>query len=182
MKDKKSPEYIAVSLLFYSFIIAMLVFVIFRFCGIAWFSQNYVPFETNKFWYYTISILLKCFEGTIILMILSKIKLWYAILIALVYSFIIFFIQNLTIEFCLDIIYTFSIPFIFNNNKDKSIIYSFIYFIGVCLYQLLMSFARYNMTFIGKYDLGYAFLSLIDYRFFLISILLFKILYNKRRL
>lgn len=169
----KNPETTAVNLLFYSFIICMLVFTVFRFTGILWFSQAYVPFEINSVGYYIISVLLKTYEGTIILKILTNLKMRNCIILALSYSLLIFIIANPNLEFMLDIIFTVSIPFIFNKNKEASIIHSSMYFVLICAYQLLMSFSRYNMTFTGKYDLGYALLSTIDYRLFLIIILLF---------
>lgn len=175
MKDNKnkSPEYIAISLLFYSFLICMIVFAIFRFCGIAWFSQTYIPFNTNIVIYYIASSILHIYEAFLIIKTLTNIKWYYGLIIAIIYDLLSYLILSLQVQFIADIIYTFSIPFIFNKDKDKSIKKSTIFMILIMLYQLVMSFSRYNMVFDGKYDLGYALLSIIDYRIFLLVIFIY---------
>ena len=168
-----NPEYTVVNLLFYSFIICMLIFMVFRFLGILWFSQSYVPFEVNPIGYNIISILLKTFEGAIILKILTKLKTHYCTILAIMYSLLIFILNQPNLEFILDIVFIVSLPYIFNDNKEQSIINSSLYIVLISAYQLLMSFSRYSMSLAGKYDLGYALLSVIDYRVFLIVVLLF---------
>ena len=173
----KSPESIALDLLFYSFIISMVVFAIFRFFGIAWFAQDYTPVLISEPGYYIISTLFKVFEGVIILRVLTNLKLRYCLCYATGYALLVLVLHNPAISTILDFVYTTSIPFIHNADKDKSIKHSVLYILTVCAYQLIMSFGRYGMPATAKWDLGYAFLSLIDYRIFLIIILL----YVKRR-
>lgn len=179
MKDKKTPENIASNLLFYSFIVCMVIFALFRLCGVGVFSQDYQPFIVSEVGYYIISVLFKVFEGVIILSVLTKLKLRYCLLYAVAYALLVLLMQNSMASTILDFVYTTAIPFIHNKDKDQSIKYSSIYILVVCFYQLLMSFGRYGMPTNAKWDLGYAFLSLIDYRAFLIVILLFT---KKRRI
>lgn len=181
MKDKKSPEYIAVSLMFYSFIVAMIVFAVFRFCGIAWFSQDYKLIEIDSTLHNLINFIFKVFEGTFIMLILTKLKTRYCLLISILYSILLLLIQQPTIEFCLDVIYIVSVPFIFNKDKNNSIIKSTIYIALISLYQIMMSFARYSIDLSGKYDLCYTLLGVIDYQLFIVVIYLYKIIRNKRR-
>ncbi len=177
MKDKKSPEYIAVSLMFYSFIVAMIVFAVFRFCGIAWFSPEYVSYSISEPLYYIITSVLHILEGYIIMRVLTNESFIKCILIAFIYDLLTYLIMllpfNNEILFVFDIIYIVSIPFIFNQNKDMSIINSCVFILFIALYQVIMSFSRYAMIYTAKYDVIYSLLSLIDYKCFLIVLLLF---------
>lgn len=171
-KDK-SPKYIATTLMFYSFIVCMLIFAIFRFCGLFYFSKDYESLETSEVVYRLITGLYHCLEGYLILKILTD-KKWYVCLpFALAYTIIAKFVNNSMVSFLLDTLFTFSIPFIFNKDKDKSIIKSSLFMLVICIYQMVMSFGRYSVDIINKFDLFYAIVSTIDYKLFLVSILLF---------
>lgn len=172
-KEKKSPEQIALNLLLFAFIIGMAVFAVFRFCGLAWFTQEPVPTICNERIYYIVSSALHIFEGYVILRILTRTKWYNCLLIAVLYDALFYFIpMSANIQFACDVLYMTSIPFIFNNNKEKSILSSCLLILGLSAYQLAMSFSRYSMSLAGKYDVSYALLSLIDYRCFLIILLL----------
>lgn len=182
MKDKnKSPEYIAVSLLFHSFIIAMIIFALFRIIGVAWFSQDYVTMEVSPLADRIIMSAYHLLEGFLILKILTKQKWWVCLLCALCYTGLQQLNLNMYVTFALDVIYTFSIPFVFNKNKEKSILMSMLFFVGICSYQYLMMFGRYDLVIVGKYDVVWQILSTIDYKIFLIVILLFKTIKSIKR-
>lgn len=174
-QENKTPEHIALSLLLYSFIIAMCVFALFRAFNIGIFANGYISIETSEVMYYAISMVFYTYEGFLMLKILTNLR-WYCCLpIACCYTVLANLIGNRTIIMLLDLVYAFSIPFIFNKDKDKSIKHSTLYFVGVCIYQFIMSFGRYDVTTLGKYDIGYAVLSFIDYRIFILIILLNKL-------
>lgn len=174
-QNKRTPESIAISLLLCSFIIAMFIFALCRACNIGIFAKGYISIETPKIVYYTISILMHIYEGFLILKILTNMRALPCLILAIAYTGLVNIVNNRTVIFLLDILYAFSIPFIFNKDKESSIKHSTYYFIGVCIYQIIMSFGRYDLTTLGKYDLGYAALSFIDYKLFLSTILLYKL-------
>lgn len=176
--ENKSPEYIAITLLFYSFIIAMCIFAILRACNIGIFANGYIPIETSEPTYHLITKALYVLEGFLILKILTKIKWYIALSLATAYMLLVNIINNTVINFILDVLYIVCVPFIFNENKERSIINSVCFILGISTYQLLMSFGRYVISIMHKYDLGYAILSIIDYKLFLITIKLYQI---KRR-
>lgn len=172
----KNPKYIATTLMFYAFIVCMVIFALFRFCGLFYFSKSYESFETSEFMYRLVTGLYHLLEGYLILRILTNQK-WYTCLpIALAYCVLAKFINNQGLLFFLDVVYIVSIPFIFNEDKEKSVNYSSIFILAVLVYQMLMSFGRYSVDSLNKFDLFYAIVSTIDYKLFLISIL-----FNKKR-
>lgn len=177
-QENKSPEYIALSLLFYSFIIAMTLFAVCRALNIGIFANGYISIDSSELVYHIITKALHLLEGFLILKILTKLKWYYALSIALVYTVLVNVIGNVTLNFLLDVMYIINVPFIFNENKEQSILHSVYFILGMSAYQLLMSFGRYDVSIIHKYDLGYAVLSFIDYKLFLITIKLYQI---KRR-
>jgi hypothetical protein len=178
---KRSPEYIATLLLFCSFIIAMVIFALFRVIGVAWFSQDYVTMQVSPLADRLIMSAYHVIEGFLILKILTKQKWWVCLLCALCYTGVQQFNLNMYITFALDIAYTFVMPFIFNKDKDKSILMSTLFFVGIIGYQYLMMFGRYDLVMVGKYDVVWQILSTIDYKFFLIVILLFKTMKSIKR-
>lgn len=173
--NNKTPESIAVSLLFYSFIVAMIIFALCRACNIGIFAKGYISIETSEVVYATVSIALHLYEGFIIMMLLTKLKWYKCLLISIVYTSLVSVIGNHTIIFILDLMYIINVPFIFNEDKEKSIKDSIYFTLGMLAYQFIMSFGRYDLTVLGKYDIGYALLSFIDYRVFLFTLLLNKI-------
>lgn len=177
--EMDTKEYRAVAMIMYSFFIAMIFFTLCRLCGWLWFNIEYKSIEIDKWLYVLINLIFKCFEGSIILIILTTLKVKYSILIGIIASIPIAFINIQWLSFLLDIIFMFSLPFVFNKDKEKSILKTAKFIIIISLYQVLMAIGRYDMNFYGKWDLGYAILSIIDYRCFLLSLMFYKI---KRRL
>lgn len=173
--ENKTPENIVLSLLFYSFIIAMCIFAIFRAFNIGLFANGYISVNTSELVYAIVSIAFHLYEGVLILKILTNLRWYYCLPIAILYTALVCIIQNHTIIFILDILYIVNVPFIFNKNKERSIRNSIYFILGISAYQLIMSFGRYDVTTLGKYDIGYAILSFIDYRVFLFTLLLYKI-------
>lgn len=174
-QENKTPEHIALSLLFYSFIIAMCVFALFRAFNIGIFANGYISIETSYLVYAVVSMTLHALEGFLMLKILTDLRWQYCLPLACCYTVIAALVGNQTIIACLDLVYAFSIPFIFNKDKEQSIKNSTLYFLGICVYQFIMSFGRYDVTTLGKYDIGYAALSFIDYKVFILVILLNKL-------
>lgn len=179
-QENKSPEHIAISLLFYSFIIAMCIFAMCRAFNIGLFANGYISIETSEIMYYAISMAFHLYEGFLILKILTKLRWYNCLIIAACYTVLANVIGNHTVIFVLDLVYIVSVPFIFNEDKERSIKNSVYFILGMALYQFAMSFGRYDVTTLGKYDIGYAVLSFIDYRLFLLTILLNKIRRTKK--
>lgn len=177
-KETDSKEYRCIAMAMYSFIIFMLFFALCRLCGWFWFSVEYKPIEVDKWVFWFIMGLYKTVEGLIILKTLTKVKWYYCLILAIVYTCINFSINNKGLQFLSDIIYIVSIPFIFNQDKENSILTSFIYILVISCYQIFMMFGRYSIESIGKYDLFYQTFSTIDYKLFLLLVMLYTI---KRR-
>ena len=172
-KQNKSPEEIAVSLLFYAFIVCMFIFAGFRLLGVGWFAQDYTSVEISPIISTIILAVYHIFEGVLILKILTKQKFWVCLLCSSAYTAILLLQLNPTLVFVLDIVYIVILPFILNEDKDKSMLQSCGFMLAISCYQLLMSFGRYGSA-SGKFDLVYQLLSTIDYKLFLIIILLYK--------
>lgn len=179
-QKNKTPEHIAVSLMFYSFIIAMVVFALFRAFNIGWFANGYISIQTSGVVYAIVSIALHLYEGFIILKLLTNLRWYNCLIISAIYTILASVIGNHTIIFLLDLAYIIHIPFIVNKDKEQSIKHSTLFIIGMLLYQFIMSFGRYDLTTLGKYDIGYALLSFIDYKVFLFTLLLYKIRRTKK--
>lgn len=177
-KETDSKEYRCITMAMYSFIAFMIFFALCRLCGWFWFSVEYKSIEVSKWVFWLIMGIYKTVEGVIILKILTVIKWYYCLLISIIYTCLNFSINESVIQFGLDIVFTFSIPFIFNRDKTKSILSSLILFLIICIYQAFMMIGRYNLSINGKYDLFYAICSTIDYKLYLLIIMLYSI---KRR-
>lgn len=181
IKDRlksKTPEEIFSLSLFVSCIIVMLVLAIFRFCGIGYFANEYPEHKFIPWVQDTIMFALKWIEMIFILATLSRLKMRFILLISFAYINIYWFINDSTISFILDLIYTIILPFFINKFDYKSITYGILLFLLIIAYQFIMMTARYTIDLSEKFNYIAMIESVFDYKIFVISIYL--LVYNRR--
>lgn len=175
--DKTDKEIFAI-LLFFSCIILMAVLAVFRFCGIGYFANDY-PEQTPIPWVQdSILFAMKLVEGFFILLILTRIKWYVALVVSLIYSLSLIFITDTTLVYALDTIFAIVIPFIISKFEYKRITYGIILMCLMTGYQLVMLFARYEIDITAKFNYLAIIASVFDYKIFVLSIYLLT--YNWR--
>lgn len=175
--DKTDKEIFAI-LLFLSCIILMAVLAVFRFCGIGYFANDY-PEQTPIPWVQdSILFAMKLVEGFFILLILTRIKWYVALVVSLIYSFALIFITDTTLVYALDTVYMTIIPFVIMKFDYKRITYGIILVLLMLAYQFLMLFARYEIDVESKFNYIAGIAAVFDYKIFILSIYLLT--YNWR--
>jgi hypothetical protein len=174
----KPNNQIAASLAFYSFLAAMAFFAVVRFFGLLWFQQEYIPIDISWLAYYVIMGAFLVAEGFIITRCLTASKWLVCLLCAagyLGFLYICVYPFAMWTLFWCDLGYIFLVPLCLNWNKGRleSFIASLIFAGGISLYQGIMMFGR-GYPAISKYDAAWQILATIDYKFFLVILLLKK--------
>ena len=178
IERRKSNGEIALDLAFYSFLAAMAFFAAARLLGAFWFRQEYVPVNMPTAAYYGVMGAYLVAEGFIIIKCLTAAKwpvcllcavLYLAALYAAVYPFALWAL------FWCDLAYAFLVPMLLNRKRGKlkSLANSLIFVALISLYQLVMMFGRAYPAG-AKYDAVWQILATIDYKFFLILMLIKK--------
>lgn len=181
IKDRlksKTPEEVFSLSLFVSCVIVMLVLAVFRFCGIGYFANEYSEHEFIPWVQEAILFTLKWIEMIFILATLSRLKMRFILLISFAYINIYWFINDSTISFILDLIYTIILPFFINKFDYKRITYGILLFLLIVAYQFIMMTARYTIDLSEKFNYIAMIESVFDYKIFVISIYL--LVYNRR--
>lgn len=176
--SKKTDKEIFAILLFFSCLILMTVLAVFRFCGIGYFANEYEEHELVPWVQELILFALKWIEMIFILATLSRLKMRFILLISFAYINIYWFINDSTISFILDLIYTIILPFFINKFDYKSITYGILLFLLIIAYQFIMMTARYTIDLSEKFNYIAMIESVFDYKIFVISIYL--LVYNRR--
>ena len=176
--SKKTDKEIFAIILFFSCLILMTVLAVFRFCGIGYFANEYEEQELIPWVQELILFALKWVEMIFILATLSRLKMRFILLISFAYINIYWFINDSTISFILDLIYTIILPFFINKFDYKSITYGILLFFLIIAYQFIMMTARYTIDLSEKFNYIAMIESVFDYKIFVISIYL--LVYNRR--
>jgi hypothetical protein len=170
----KNPNQIFSLCLFVTCIIVMVICVIARLFGILWFNADVSSIKIPSiFWQNRIMNLLFIIELVFVYKILCRIKWLYCLIISIVQTIIIHFINSETIANILNIIFIVIIPVV----TTKSL---FTIFDSICLYILMF---LYSIIFLygrigsielnSSYNFIYSIIGSIDYKLFIISIYLF---------
>lgn len=176
--SKKTDKEIFAILLFFSCLILMTVLAVFRFCGIGYFANEYEEHELVPWVQELILFALKWIEMIFILATLSRLKMRFILLISFAYINIYWFINDSTISFILDLIYTIILPFFINKFDYKSVTHGILLFLLIIAYQFIMMTARYTIDLSEKFNYIAMIESVFDYKIFVISIYL--LVYNRR--
>ena len=160
-------------LFFFTIVALMVVFAIFRFCGIGYFANDYPEHELNKTAQNLIMLALKWFELFFIIMCLSKAKWWKLLILSFVWANIYWFISNSIVTFIVDVIYYTVVPFVLNKFSPKYITYGILLMLVVFAYQLLMMIGRYSINLSEKFNYIAMMASVIDYKLFIVALYIF---------
>jgi len=151
----------------------MAFFAVVRVFGLLWFQQEYVYTAMPLWAEYTVMAAFMVFEITIMLRILTPLSWRKAAAIALAVRAVYFLCLPDPIYFILDVLAAMVIPLITNKDKEKSVGASLLYIGGISLYQGLMMIGR-GYPLLSKFSPSWQILGTIDYRIFLLLILLVK--------
>lgn len=160
-------------LFFFTIVALMVVFAIFRFCGIGYFANDYPEHELNFVAQEIIMFALKWFELFFVIMCLAKIKWWKLLILSFIWANVYWFVSNQITTFILDIIYAVFIPFVLNKFQAKYITYGILLTILICAYQFLMLFARYTIDLSAKFNYVALIASVLDYKLFIVALYIF---------
>lgn len=152
----------------------MVLFAAVRGAGGLWFRQEYINAPISFLAAYAVMAAFNITEKVFVLKILADVRWKKALIVAAAMFIPLTFTNNYILHFIMDTSYYFSLPFVFNQDKERSILNSAKLFAGVFIYQAIMMYGRYDMQFWGKYDVIYQLLSTFDYRLFLPTIYLYQ--------
>lgn len=166
-KDKLE---IALTLNLVTWIVLMMFFALCRLCGWGYFANSYTEQKYSKFWADCILFALKAFEAVLILLTLTKAKLWKCLIIGIAYALILIpdFMANYV--YLTDSIYIIIIPALMNKHKQESIGYSILFYVFIFIYQAIMMFSRYTIDLQERFNYLAQTASIIDYKVFILSI------------
>lgn len=150
----------------------MAILMIFRFCGIGYFANTYKEHTLIPWVQELVLFALKWVEMIFILLILTRVKLYIALIISFLYIQAYWFINSTAISFLLDVVYMIFVPFIVSKFQYKRITYGIILVIVLSIYQFIMMIARYNINLAEKFNYIAGIASVFDYKIFVMSIYL----------
>ena len=150
----------------------MAILMIFRFCGIGYFANTYKEHTLIPWVQELVLFALKWVEMIFILLILTRVKLYIALIVSFLYIQAYWFIDSTAISFLLDIVYMIFVPFIVSKFQYKRIPYGIMLVIVLSIYQFIMMIARYDINLSEKFNYIAMIESVFDYKIFVISIYL----------
>ena len=160
-------------LFFFTIVALMVVFAIFRFCGIGYFANNYKEHKLNPIVQEIILFAFKWFDLFFYIKCLSKLNWWKLLLISFAWANIYWFVMNSIITLIFDIIYCTVLPFVINKFDYRYITYGLLLTGIVLLYQVLMMFSRYTIDLTAKFNYIAMIASIADYKLFIVALYIF---------
>ena len=174
---KRPHHHTAVILLVCIYVGAMLFFAIIRAFGLLWFQAEYQYTSLSPILGAILLFAFYWFDWTVKLKTVSSFRwgivILSAFLISAVVEAIFVFFDSFQFMFPIELALLFGIPLIASKNKKHTILATASYFFIISAYQLMMIFGR-GYPFIAKYSPSWQILVTIDYRMFLIGLLLLK--------
>ncbi len=172
----KPPSYkqVALTLVIVAYGFAMIFFAIVRATGALWFSASYTTVEISKI----ADIAIRFFCYAIDCFVAIKFLIPMSFGVASGFAFIISFIQGYiphTHVLFLDVFLYLILPVILNKDKALALGNVILFNAGIIAYQLIMMIGRgYPSPIVGKPSGLWMLLSLVDYKMFLIAIIIAK--------
>lgn len=168
-------------LLVFCYMGAMLFFALVRAFGLLWFQAEYLETVMPEWLQFVVLCLLLSFDCFIKLKTLTLLK-WrkIVVIVAVICAFnlslsilpisiYLLFLMGMVTDVLLLVI----VPLVSNRDKERSIGYSLLYILVISLYQGVMSFGR-GYPMLAMFSPSWQIVSTIDYRMFLIGILVVK--------
>lgn len=177
----KSNEERALWVLVLTIAFLMLFFMICRFCGLTYFTNDYEEHECNYILKQIILFVLSFVEYWLFAMILSTRKWWVCMLVALVYNCIFFIPMPSIIPVILDYVYAVFVGFILNKFDYKRITYGILLSISITIYQFIMMIGRYSIDLAARFNYFAMIVSVLDYKLMILCIYLIVKIRRKQR-
>lgn len=166
-------------LLLLSTIALMIFFMICRFCGLSYFTNDYREQPTEAWVKQFIPFISSLFDYTIIAMCLSKKRWYWCLLCGLLFNCLFWIPMPTWMPIILDFVYMLFIGFFLSKFEYKRVGYGLLLAIAVTLYQFIMMIGRYSIDLNARFNYMAMLVSVLDFKLFLINIYL--LIYLKRR-